>query len=712
MKLISAHIKNFRLLKDLKLDFATQGNPPFTVIRAANESGKTTTETALIWSLYGSDILPNKGKNYPLYPSDLAVSGRKNLKISVEIEFESDQVVSLGRGKQQINTCRYQLIRSCNESPSSTGLVNRNNEHVTLFEITSTGTNEITGQRVRAVIESSIPESLKDVYFTDGDSAMSFIEAAATQGVKRRRVKGAVESLLGLGVLENTIKHVGRAAKTFAAQIDDTNYSKELERLNDSIEGYQEDLSDWDKEQKEKENNIQEGERKLKRIRTEIEDTLKLGDREKLVFDISNCKQRIRSANDSATQELKQLSSIFRNTNLASSLISNAANDGLDILEKLYKNKQLPKVNIPILEELLDRESCFCGTNLSSDDQEGKQRREFISSAIEASRKADALSESASALFYSVRSKSFDGEATNKWMKIYENSSFEYQKRKSEVLEDEGKLKELEEKVDLINDSSLEELRETEKNLVSTINRYRADVSALATKIQGSQEWLSDKERERSKIEKKLHKTDTTADKLHTARLAEKLFKKVYDRLRLEELEQVSEEMNRIFLDMIGSDPEANNLTNITRAELTKEFDIKVYGPNEHTLNPDQDLNGASRRAITLAFILALTKVSKVIAPNVIDTPLGMMSGYVKQSVVNKLLEEGSQIILFLTHDEIQGIEEIIDKMAGKIYTLTNPAHYPKMLANQPEINDARIIRCECNHRNTCSICERKSATN
>ena len=33
-----------------------------------------------------------------------------------------------------------------------------------------------------------------------GDSAMSFIEAAATRGVKRKRVSDAIEALLGLDV--------------------------------------------------------------------------------------------------------------------------------------------------------------------------------------------------------------------------------------------------------------------------------------------------------------------------------------------------------------------------------------------------------------------------------------------------------------------------------------------------------------------------------
>ena len=47
MKLISAKFQNFRLLRDLRLDFSTSDDKNLTVIRASNESGKTTILNAL-----------------------------------------------------------------------------------------------------------------------------------------------------------------------------------------------------------------------------------------------------------------------------------------------------------------------------------------------------------------------------------------------------------------------------------------------------------------------------------------------------------------------------------------------------------------------------------------------------------------------------------------------------------------------------------------
>ena len=179
-----------------------------------------------------------------------------------------------------------------------------------------------------------------------------------------------------------------------------------------------------------------------------------------------------------------------------------------------------------------------------------------------------------------------------------------------------------------------------------------------------------------------------------------------YERITNEELQKVSELMNSIFLEMIGADPDQGAI--IRRAEISQDFDIIVYGPNDRTLNPDRDLNGASRRALTLAFILALTKVSEVEAPNVIDTPLGMTSGFVKRSILRTAARESAQLILFLTHDEIAGCEDIIDEVAGVVFTLTNPAHYPKMLLNDPGVTERKVLRCACDHKSECQLCQRR----
>lgn len=706
MKLIRATINNFRLLKGLTLDFSHGNAKHLTVIRAANETGKTTCKTALLWGFFGSRALPGDGKRYPLFPSDMKETLRK-AEVSVEIEFKTDQVVTLGRGTHELQKKQYRLLRSCIEYPGDIEHVRRESETVVLFEIKPEGVERVLDSDVKEIIESSIPEALKDVYFTDGDSAMSFIEAAATQGVKRKRVSSAIEALLGLDILKKTISHLGSAANKFSKEIDNTDYAKELEKFNDRILGFEEDISVWEEDRKQLEAEILEGGRGLVSTRKKIEDVLKLGDKSKLVADINKCEGDIARDEQGAEKTLEYISTLLNSNNLSAALMSEVANEGLDLLNSMSEKKQLPKVNIPILEELLDRDKCFCGSDLSVETNEGQKARSAIQASIEESRASDALQEAVTSLFYSVRSEQFDESRSNNWIEAYASRNEDFCEFNTTLDENRKILKKLKAERDAIDDTSLNQLREHEALLSSKLDSAKVQLGQRESSIEDAIQRKKDAEESRKKIEKRLNKTDLSANKLSLSRETQNVFQRVVERLVKEELKKVSDEMNRIFLEMIGADPEANDLTLITRAELTEDYDILVFGPKGHQLNPDQDLNGASRRAITLAFILALTKVSQVEAPNVIDTPLGMMAGFVKRSVLRRTVEESSQVILFLTHDEIVGVEDIIDETAGKVYTLTNPAHYPRMLVHRPSTVDARIIRCGCTHRSYCDTCER-----
>ena len=124
-------------------------------------------------------------------------------------------------------------------------------------------------------------------------------------------------------------------------------------------------------------------------------------------------------------------------------------------------------------------------------------------------------------------------------------------------------------------------------------------------------------------------------------------------------------------------------------------------------LDPDRDLNGASRRALTIAFILALTNISQVEAPNVIDTPLGMMGIQIKRAVLEVAAKHANQLILFLTRSEIRDVEDLLDRFVGSSLTLSNSAHYPLMLLNEPPAGPPRIVTCECGHSSECAVCER-----
>lgn len=705
MKLTSAKIRNFRLLKSIDLDFSTDDNKSLTVIRAANETGKTTTQHALIWCFYGSIALPKRA-NYSLFPSDL-IGHHQSVEVSVEIDFEVEQVTSSLRSQPLSVRNRYRLKRTCTEYPVIQGSPSRrSNEQYLLYEITAHGSNRVLDNEVQSIIENALPFALKDVYFTDGDSAMSFIEAAATDKIKRDRVANAIEALLGLKIIDNTITHLSTIERTFSSEIDNKDYANEVSRLHDNITSYREDIDEWDLLRQEAAEAYPEIQRELARKKLQIEEVLVQGDKSKLIREKKEIEKSIDDTNVSIAAASEELAKMTYSHSMSTFMLADPLSKVILVLQKLSDQKQLPKVHVPVLEELLTRETCFCGTNLQ-EGEEALRRRHYIEHMIEKSKGADLIQENASSLFYRIRSIDPEGSYES-WIKDYSNRANNLQHLESDLNSKSRKLDELNDIIENIKDDQLQILRDQEKRLHDELLKNRSIQDINTARIEDTKSRMQDAERELEKAMLKRGKTDSSTVKMKIAKESKKVFEAIVERLKQDELKKVSYEMNRIFLAMVGSQGEANQAL-IQRAELTSDYEIKVYGLNGHEINPDQDLNGASRRAITLAFILALTKVSLVEAPNIIDTPLGMMSGYVKQSVLLNTIAEGSQTILFLTHDEIRGVETILDKYAGMVYTLTNPAHYPVMLQNKPENLSSGIVRCECNHHQSCEVCSRKN---
>ncbi len=379
---------------------------------------------------------------------------------------------------------------------------------------------------------------------------------------------------------------------------------------------------------------------------------------------------------------------------------------GFAKLDTLRDQGKIPNATIPVLEERLSASTCICGESLQEDEPGSERRRVHIQHLIEESRNADALQGIITDLYFGSASLLPSQDAQpDTWCAL--SAEVANQRDQLDRLrEDLGKQsRAIDSKLKQIPNSDVPGLRDARRQYQEQRDRANATRSRLQVDLSNLEREFEQLSRSRDQILRQQDKGQRFMANLEVAHDIETVLSQAYERLTTDELDKVSYRMNTIFLEMIGADPQQGAI--IRDAMITRDFEIKVYGPNDRTLNPDRDLNGASRRALTLAFILALTKVSEVQAPNVIDTPLGMMSGYVKRSVLTTAIRESSQLILFLTRSEIDDCEEILDVESGLVVTLTNPAHYPVMLANDPGVKERTILKCECDHRRHCDLCRR-----
>ncbi len=700
MKLLRAEFQNFRLLRDLELDFSCDPNRKLTVIRAANESGKTTVLHGLQWALYGDSALPDKGNGFRLHPIDWDVSDGRRVPITATVEFEVTSHRQAGKELRETRR-RYRLVRSAFEDVDSAA--RRSASTVKLFALNDSGATPVNAPE--SLINDELPPELRDVFFTDGDRALSFIEADVALSTKRGRVQRAIRSLLGLGVIDDAIRHVNKAAAEVNRKAKRIGADSELKEVASRLEIQERQREKLELDLEDAKQQFASFDEKVNVVDRKIEATLQKGDREKLATDLERAQKEIGRLNKQLSVANKEHSGLFRSQSIATDLLAPMFTAAFGKLEELHDQGKIPSTTIPVLHDRLDAEVCICGETLKPGQPEGDTRRAHIQKLIKDNQRADEIREVITDLYYSAKPLQGEGSGTSSiWLEEY--ASVVERRDDIQELRDEAgrKLRALENQLDSLPDTDIQGLRATRNQYKSQRDNYLTKQSTIETQLASLKRDIEDLEAKRDRLLKEQKRGTRILAERDVIQDVMKVLRSAYERITNEELGKVSELMNHIFLEKIGADPEQGAI--IRRAEISQEFDIIVYGPRDRTLNPDRDLNGASRRALTLAFILALTKVSQVEAPNVIDTPLGMTSGFVKRSILRTAVRESAQLILFLTQDEIAGCEEIIDKVGGKIFTLTNPALYPKILVNDPGVADRKVLRCECNHREDCRLCQ------
>ena len=692
MKLLKVHIENFRLLKDVTFEFATHRERNITVIPAANESGKTTLLSALQWGLFGDEALPGRGREFRLSPIDASSGEKVSVAVSIEIDYE----VPARAGSR-----KYRLIRYATEAVRG-GTWERSSSSVNLFRLTAKGGDKV--DNAEAHIRPHLPQELREVFLIDGDRALSFIEG--NKGDQMKRVEGAIRSLLGLTVVEEALGHTRRVSADLNKQVRQTaGNQKDLRTASDRLVDLEEQLPELEaavleaREARLKLEDLEEGaDRKLS-------DALRKGNREELEKERQAAIRSKKAAERDASQAARDHTNLFRSELIGRHLLGEPFTRAKSVLDTLHEQGKIPNQTIPVLEDRLNQPICICGESLEQADPEGRRRRVHIEHLIEASRNSDAIQEKVTALYYGARELLRPVEDRT-WSDEYSDVFGRRQRanvRRRESGEAEAAI---EVRIAALPDVDTQQLQTTRNHYRSQCREARDKEIRLNARLEGMRGDIKVAKAERDKLLQHDEKGMKISAELEVAHDLQNVLSNALETMKTRELQQVSDQMNSLFLDMIGADPSQRSV--ITRAAITSEFRIVVFGRFDHPLDPAQDLNGASRRALTIAFILALTRVSEVEAPNVIDTPLGMMSGYVKQAVLQLASLQSSQLILFLTHSEINGCEDILDQRADRIFTLTNPAHYPKILVNDPGINDSRVILCGCNHHQHCHVCERR----
>lgn len=700
IKLIQTRVRNFRQLRELAVVFSNDSERPLTVIRAENGTGKTTLLHALTWGLFGDEALPSKRTTYRIHPLDWDPHAEGSIcETEVEIKFLTID--------DQTGTERtYDLVRTTRERPTVAGSFVVEGSDLMLLHQTPAGYKPVSNPT--AFIKNRVlPVSLKDIFFIDGDRALSFIEATDERAAKRDRVQRAVHQLLGLDILKKADNHVEASRRKAVSAVRKEAAGTDIEQLAAQEHRETDRLQRLKEENKQIDADRQATESRKRKATEALHAALAAGGghRRRLGFELQNRERDLSERRKDYTTLVKEQRALINNSNVLLRIASDHIRHAGDLLSTLETTGVIPDTLPDVVRDRLSRERCICGQDVSEGTAGHTTLRQLLSEVAKLDESHEILLHLSTGVRILERSNGQDDDPhswvaqANKMLRAIVRCDHDQRRLQEEI-------KELETRIADIPEHNIGQLQKMVNDEEAEIKRLTGEAAKVVERIRNAKRNLD-------RIKKDLRLALTKKQK-YRRRLMEvtaatdlrTVIRGTIDTLESETVDEVSLAMNEIFLRMIVADPEGDGLIN--RAELTRQHDIVVYGFDEQRLDPDKDLSGAQRRALTLAFILGLVRVSGVKAPNVVDTPLGMTSALVRRSLLEYAAKNSTQLVMFLTGSEVQGVEDILDQFAGRAYTMTFTDHYPNQLVNDPETGRLETLVCNCDYHLSCQICERK----
>ena len=702
MRLDSAHIKNFKLLEDLELRFSFDSARPLTVIRAENGSGKTSILQALRWGMWGEPGVPPE---MPLTSTSIPVG--EPVLVQVSLEFSEQDLYS-------DEETRYRLIRTCEETRGQGDDYQRGAPRVRLYLLTDQGSEDIEEGR-QARISAMLPLSLADVFFTDGDAVQNFLSGIdQSEGDRQEYVHKAIRQLLGFDDVELAEEVLGTISRRFRRLLRDSGSAElkaaeeKLEQIEDSRAGKQEERTRTRSRIDGVDLQIREDERELGRIRG-------IGDLDAIQARIRQLTTDIEHLETEEINVRRQMKELLQSEGLSRRMLGNWLRSGVDVLAELEDKNVIPGMSVGLLHDRLDLGVCICGVDLA----EGDSRHTHILELIDRQRQAEPRLQRLTELRYESRDIARagpEGPGTDgSFAKKLETLRKQFTDCKDQQRQKAGDLRVETDRRAQIDEERVRALTERLESSRGKKSEYERQLGQFQGRIQELEEELQQQQEAVGKAERQEQLSNVLRRRSEVAGDLLALTTGILDRLKSDHVHRVSERMNQLFLDIVGADPTADSSLFSGVNIVSGTYDVVVHAQEGRTLDVVTDLNGASKRALTLSLVWALMEVAEKEAPRIIDTPIGMTSGAVKHRMVELLttpVDQGGlpyQVILFMTRSEIRDIEELIQERAGVITTLSCSKDYPVDLLNDWGTGYPAVRTCLCDHTQICKLCERRN---
>ena len=651
MKLDKISIKNYRQYRDVEIEFDTDPNKNFTIIKGNNGTGKTTLLNAFTWCLYGKEI-----HSYSGHDSGMTLCNNKSVTIA---EPGEEIPVSVAIYLLDEKNRPYIFERSLDYYKSSDGEL-RQKGNKTTFKVTKPHGNDITVKYDdEYTIKRLIPKKIQEYFFFDGARLGDYFQVTSNQ-----TIKDAVFEISQLDIVKSLSKNLGKVVDTY------TNKQKKISpKIGDAqelINKYEKDIEEYKLEIKRLNNEISESESEIRFIDKQLLELNEVGvkkaieDENRLVDQIQKLDDKLNGKNGRGGLYYKRNKLIIQNYPLL--LANSHFFRFLELGEDSRKKGFIPpKYKKSFLQDLLDDGKCICGIDLN----ENQEHRDAIIKLMDETNPITDSSEKITSILTTVKESILRGKLNS-----IKEDIIEINKR---IMDNEEKMEQKTEElrnVRAITENNpikeIEKLALIKKDLRDVCSRDDRKIGTLESQIKFAEKELRKAEQELKDQEKNEKEVIELSKKIEFTKNAKNDAGKWYKSLSSEMKNQIEGLTKDKFTKIQWKENEFVDI------ELTDEYDISIINKIGNIEKPG-DLSDGEKLSLGLCFMSALHKISGFDLPIIMDTPLGNLDVDIRQNIAKFLPEfvENKQIVLLVTGTEYtDDCRDILYEHIGNEYVI------------------------------------------
>ncbi len=646
MKLMSIRLCNFRQFygktPELLLAFGERNT---TIIHGNNGAGKTTLLNAFTWVLYEKFTAAFASEDQLVNKRAITEAKLKDsVECWVEVGFEH-------------NNKRYQVKRVCRAYKTEAG-VEPGKSELYLQIAGDDGRWLLPQQLPEDIIGRILPATLHQYFFFDGERIEQIVRSD-----KKAEIAEATKTLLGVEVLNRSIKHLKEAKKTLEAELATIGdlQTKNLLREQEKLEQESEQIS---KRQVEIAQELEHQDELKKMIGSHL---LELSGAEEL----QQLRDELQVREKLLREQLKQAKDALKraiSTRGYTVLLSEATADFRAIVEDLRERGELPVgIKRQFVGDLLNNKRCICGEELI----EGTHAHQQVSAWMD---KAGIADVEETAIRMSAQVDAIDKQAPEFWEEV-DRQQDNIAKGRNELSGIETQLDDITKK---LRSFPSEDISQLQRRLDETEEKIRELTLEQGANQQQIARLLADIETKVKQVAK--HKMNESKQALAQRRIAatqdavERLIE-VRSRLDDQFRSSLERRVQEIFTSISFTPyiPKLSENYELTLVENTAgQETIVAASTGENQILSLSFIGGIIDRVRDWIQENTLMGPDSSTFPIVMDSPFGSLDEIYRRQIAKTLPQLANQLVVLVTKTQWRG--EVNREMAahiGREYVLT-----------------------------------------